>query len=254
MGKEDPSKPPTDPWEDFRPQMRTWECENCGRKIKRDADIETIDFVCSCGGKFVSTDKIERAKNDPDTEYGWILFLKTRHGTEKGIEQFLQIQSIILKKENEYEGGWVPFDVIKKHMNITFTKKKPSWDKLDNAKRTALQEKHRIKEEIPAIPVGNLRRLLDDMEGHHIVYKKKEKDLSASSPNKDRVFYRSNVMAAVRTLTDKGFKKEYSRLFIRNLELSKKLLFAENVLHRHGLVQEYQNDLKNWEDRKEKKG
>jgi hypothetical protein len=139
-------------------------------------------------------------------------------------------------------------------MDITFIKKNPLWDKLDSAKRVALQEKKKIKEKIPEIPVQNLRRLLKDMEAYHIVQKKPGEDPSVKGPNKKRIFYRIHPLAAVRTQTVEGFKKEYFRLFSKNIDLSHKLIFASAVLSRHGLLKEYRDDLKKWEDGREKKG
>jgi len=215
-------KPPIDKWERYRPLKRTWECENCKFQIIRDDDIKTIDIACSCGGKFVRTDVVERASRTPETEYGWLLFLESRKG--QGKAQFLQFQSFMLNKRNEYRGGWVPYTVIKEYM-----------------------------ESKCSIDQTQLDRLMDDMQKSHIVDKKMQKDPSMATPNKSRKFYRYNDSAAMRTLTTTGFKKEYSRLFSENIALNHQLIFAKTVLQRHGLIQEYQDELKKWETRGKRK-
>ena len=208
----------TDPWRKYRPLQRTWECEKCKFQIKRDPDLETLDVVCSCGGKFIRTLTVESAKIDQYTEYGWIIFLESRKG--RGREQFLEVQSILLEKELIYEDGWVPYQVIIETIN----KKCP-------------------------ISRTQLDRLMEDMEIHHIVSKKKEKDTKVKTINKNRIFYKYNIWAAVRTMTPEGYKKEYSRLFTQNLDLSHKYIHATAVLNRHGLMQEYYDELKKWENR-----
>jgi len=214
------TKHPADPWEQYRPLRITWECEKCKFDIKRDPDIETLDEICPiCKGKFIRTSNVKSALKDPYTEYAWILFLESRKG--KGREKFLEVQSILLERESEYEDGWVPYSVIVDDVELK-----------------------------GSIPRNQLDRLMTDMEKHHIVVKKKKKDPFVSTINKNRIFYRYNPWAAVRTMTEDGFKKEYSRLFTQNIDLFHKLVHATAVLSRHGLLQEYQNDLKKWDERK----
>jgi hypothetical protein len=201
--------PPIDKFEEYRPMSRIWECESCKFVIKRAPDIEVIDSGCPiCCGKFVPTSKIERAINDPNTEYAWILFLKTRKG--EGREQFIQVQSLILEKENDYDDGWVPVSVIEEHVKS-----------------------------ICSMDRSRLDCLLSDMLEYRIVTKKTEKVPSASTPNQNRTFYRYNSIASMRTLTNEGIKKEYSRLFKENIDLNFKLVDALSVLARHDLLQEY---------------
>jgi len=214
------TKLPSDPWEQFRPLQRTWECENCKFDIKRDPDIKTLDFVCPmCRGNLIRTSKVERALKDPHTEYRWILFLESRKG--KGREQFLKIQSIILEREHENEEGWVPYSVIKEAVKLKCS-----------------------------ISQNQLDRLMDDMVKHHIITKTTKKDPSVSTINKNRIFYRYNIWAAVRTLTEKGYKREYSRLSTQNMDLAHQLIHATSVLHRYGLLQEYYDALRKWNERK----
>jgi predicted RNA-binding Zn-ribbon protein involved in translation (DUF1610 family) len=214
------TKHPTDPWIQYRPLRRTWECENCKFDIKRDPDIKTLDFTCPrCGGKFIRTSNLESALKDPYTEYGWILFLESRKG--KGKDQFLEIQSIILERESENEDGWVPYGVIEANIKLRCS-----------------------------ISKNQLDRLLADMVKHHIVVKTKKKDPSLSTINKNRIFYRYNSWAAVRTMTEKGYKNEYSRLFTQNIDLAHQLIHATAILNRHGLLQEYHDDLRKWNERK----
>ena len=209
----------TDPWKQYRPLRRIWECENCKFDIKRDPDIETLDFVCPmCRGKFIRTSKVECALKDPYTEYRWILFLESRKG--KGRDQFLEVQSILLERESENEGGWVPYSIIVEDVELR-----------------------------GSIPRNQLDRLMADMVKHHIVAKTKKKDPSVSTINKNRIYYRYNPWAAVRTMTEKGYRKEYSRFFTQNIDLSHQLIHATTVLSRHGLLQEYHDDLKKWNER-----
>ncbi|GAB6286633.1 MAG: hypothetical protein STSR0009_28350 [Methanoregula sp.] len=174
-------KRPTDPWKEYRPQQRTWACENCKLEIKRDPDIEDLDFSCpQCRGRFIRTSKVETTKKDRFTEYGWLLFLDSRKG--EGRKQFLEVQSILLEREL-VNGGWMPYREIEEEMKL----KCP-------------------------ISKTQLIRLLYDMMGAHIVDKIKKKDPSSTTINKNRIFYRYNPWATVRTLTEDGFKKEYSLL------------------------------------------
>lgn len=220
LKKSQDSEHSNDPWVEFRPLKRTWECEKCKFDIKRDPDLESIDLTCPlCGGKFVKTNKIERALKDPYTEYRWILFLESRKG--KGKEQFLEIQSTILNRESEYEGGWVPYSEIVDAIEIKCPVSKYQLD-----------------------------RLMNDMLKFQIVYKSKKKDPKAKGINKNRVFYKYNSLAAVRTTTTDGYKKEYFRLFTQNLDLSHRFIHATAVLFRHGLLQEYHEDLRKWDEQK----
>lgn len=201
-----------DKWELLRPKSRKWECENCKLNVYRDPDIENLDFVCpACGGTFIRTDEIKRATIDPDKEFGWIEFLKTRKGD--GIKQSGQIRYILLMRVNDYEGGWIPLTEIEK----------------------CAISKCSISHE-------RLLYLLDDMEKYHVVYKKKS--LSGEGPNRNRTFYQYNPLIEFRTLTSDGIKKEYSRLLNENWELSIRFFFAEMILKRHGLLQEYQDEMK----------
>ena len=212
------TKLPGNPWEQYRPLQRTWECENCKFAIKRDSDIETLDFACPmCKGKFIRTSKVESALKDSYTEYGWISFLESRKG--KGRNQFLEVQSILLERESETEDGWVPYSVIVEDVELR-----------------------------GSIPRNQLDRLMADMVKHHIVNKTKKKDPSVSTINKMRIFYQYNSWAAVRTMTEKGYKKECSRLFTQNIDLSHQLIHATAVLNRHSLLQEYHNSLKKWNE------
>lgn len=205
-------KPPIDKFEEYRPTSRIWECETCKFVIKRAPEIERIDFACPmCRGKFISTSKIQRAIKDPNTEYPWILFLKTRKG--EGCEQFLQVQSIILEKENDYDDGWVPISVIEEHVKSKCSMERPRLD-----------------------------CLLRYMEEYHIVTKKTEKVPSAGTPNQNRTFYRYNSISTVRTLTKEGIKKEYTKLFKENIDLNFKLADALSVLARHELLPEYRQE------------
>jgi hypothetical protein len=157
------------------------------------------------------------------TEPGWLLFLESRK--ESGQKQFLRVLSILLEKENDYDDGWVPISVIEGC----------------------------VKTECP-MSRSRLDHLLNDMEKYHIVNNKTGKVSSASTPNQNRTFYRYNPLALCKTYTKEGIKKDHSRLFRENLDLSIKLVFAETVLHRHGLLQEYQDELKTLEDKREKNG
>jgi len=210
----------TDPWKVYRPQQRTWECENCKLKIKRDPDIEELDFSCPfCHGRFIRTSRVETTKKDQFSEYGWLLFLDSRKG--EGRKQFLEVLSIILERES-VNGGWVPHSEIEEKMRLKYP-----------------------------ISKTQLNRLLEDMVIDHIVDKIKKKDPTSNTINKYRNFFRYNPWATVRTLTQEGYKKEYSRLFSQNIELAHKLIHATAVLNRHGLVQEYQDSLKKWDAAKE---
>ena len=212
-----------DKCEDYRSFKRTWKCECCDFSIKRHADIETLDFVCPwCGGKFVHTDDIEKVKKNTDSEYGWFIFLDSRK--KEGIEQAIQVRRFLLEKGDKSIEGWVAYSDI-----LAFVSKF-------------------------SISRSRLDKLMADMEEYHIVHQKIEKDLSVITRNKNRKYYRFNFLADVRTKTEVGIKKEYVRLFSQNLDLSHKLIFAHNVLYRHGLLQEYHDDLKKWEAGREKKG
>jgi hypothetical protein len=214
-------KSPKDKWELLRPVSRKWECENCKFAVYRDPHIETLDFVCpGCGGKFIRTETVERATIDPDKEYGWIEFLKTRQGD--GITQSWQVRFILLKKENDYEGGWVPLTLIEKCAKSKYS-------------------------------IGHTRliRLLDDMEKYQVVFKKK--GIAIGGPNKNRTFYQYNGLVDYRTLTKEGIRKEHARLLAENFDLIGKFYFAQRVLKRHGLLQEYLDDLKKWNNGGEKK-
>lgn len=154
--------PPIDPWEELRPLMRIWECENCKFDIKRDPDIETLDFTCPCGGKFIRTSKVERALKNLYTEYRWILFLESRK--RKGRKQFLKIQSVILEKESEYQDGCIPYSVIKEAIKLKCS-----------------------------ISQNQLNRLMDDMVKHHIITKIKRKDPSVSTSIKTEFFINTTI-------------------------------------------------------------
>jgi len=207
-----------DPWKEYRPKQRNWVCENCKLKIRRDPDIEELDFSCPlCRGRFIRISKVETTKKDQFTEYGWLLFLDSRKG--EGRKQFLEIQSILLERES-VNGGWVSYSVIEEEVK----------------KRCSISK-------------TQLNRLLTDMVKHHIVIKEKKKDPSVSSINKIRNFFRYNPWATVRTLTEEGFKKEYSRLFSQNIDFAHKLMHATSVLNRHGLLNEYHDSLKKWNER-----
>lgn len=209
-----------DKYRELRPLHRTWVCEKCNFDIKRNPQIEEIDFCCPCGGKFIPTDKIEETLYDPYSEFQWIIFLDSRKGAGK--EQFMELQSFILDEEHNYDGRWIPLVEIEKHMKNQFT----------------------------GFSRQRLVDLLDDMVQFHIAHKKTERDPLSKTPNKNRLYYRYSVDAVIRTKTDEGIKKEYFRLFSQNIDLSTELIFAKNVLYRHGLMQEFEDDLQKWLEKK----
>lgn len=209
-----------DKYKEVGPLKRTWVCEKCNFDIKRDSQIEEIDFCCQCRGKFIPTDKIEETLYDPHSEIRWISFLDSRKGDGK--EQFMELQSFILEEEYNYDGGWIPLVEIEKHMKNQFT----------------------------GFSRQRLLDLLDDMVQFRIVHKKKELDPLSKTPNKYRSYYRYSVDAVIRTKTDEGIKTEYFRLFSQNIDLSTELICAKNVLYRHGLMQEFEDDLKKWLEKK----
>lgn len=172
----------------------------------------------------------------PLTEERLKFFLDSRKGAK---DQCLEILHIILQKENQYNDGWVPFQDIKEHMDKKFTKEDPVWEKLSDGRKVHLQKKRKRELKIPKIPREHLTRLLEDMEDLNIVKKKKEKDTSLKTPNKDRIFYKCRGDAITPIFTRIGMAQDYPRLYRKNIELSNNLGLALCILDEHGLIEEY---------------
>jgi len=173
----------------------------------------------------------------PHTETRLKLFFESRKG--QGKDQFIELLHFILKNENEYEDGWVPFQIIKNHMDNTFTKENPIWDSLSDSKRVNMQESGKGGPTIPGKHQPALIRLLDNMKKFHLVDKKKEKDPSLKTPNQERTFYKSCGSAITDALTPIGLEKEYRRLYRAKAELSNNLGLALSIIDENGLREEY---------------
>jgi hypothetical protein len=168
-------------------------------------------------------------------------FLDSRNGAK---DQCLELLHIILLEENDYNDGWVPFQIIKKHMDKTFRKKNPYWENLDDGRKIHRQKTGEGGATIPKIPEGHLKRLLDGMIDLRIVKRKKETDPSLKSPNKDRIFYQCSGDAITPIFTPLGMVKDYPRLYRENIQIKNDLEFAICFIEVHGLSDEYDAEVK----------
>ncbi len=149
----------------------------------------------------------------PLTKERWEFFLDDlTKGPGKG--QAKEVIKFLLAKEKEFEGGWIPYDVVLDHITILFS-----------------------------ISRQRLDQLMKEMLNYQIIKKTVKVVPSNNTPNQKRIFYQCCGSAVTPFFTPKGMIKDYPRLYHENIVLKNNLEFAKCLLEQHDLTEEYDAEM-----------
>ena len=162
--------------------------------------------------KFIKK-KILGKPSKPLTDDRWKEFLGNQNGPGK--EQSLELWHFLLEKEKASEYGGVIYLDILDHMKNKFSMSRSRVD-----------------------------TLMREMNKWHIVKKQIRKIPSEKTINKNRIFYQICGDAWTPVFTSEGMVKDYPRLYRENIVLKNKLEYAKCLLEIHGLIEEYDAEMK----------